>query len=97
MSMQISMIFLLAALVTVIVLFIYLTLFDPVDDRVKEESQSHERLEATSKEFTQKFCEHCKCNVNLASKHCAVCDRCCFEFDHHCRFLNNCIGSKNYK
>ena len=25
------------------------------------------------------------------------CNRCTLEFDHHCKYLNNCIGKKNYK
>ncbi|KAK8534597.1 hypothetical protein V6N13_080936 [Hibiscus sabdariffa] len=33
----------------------------------------------------------CLCEVEVFrySKHCRVCDKC---FDHHCRWLNNCIG-----
>lgn len=30
------------------------------------------------------------------SKHCMKCDRCIKGFDHHCRFINMCIGELNY-
>ncbi|XP_062204245.1 protein S-acyltransferase 18 [Phragmites australis] len=42
------------------------------------------------------FCPICDCEVKLRSKHCKTCDRCVDGFDHHCRWLNNCIGRKNY-
>ena len=32
-----------------------------------------------------------------SSKHCGSCDRCVNGFDHHCKWLNNCIGEENYK
>ena len=43
------------------------------------------------------YCGECKSYVKKLSKHCRVCDRCVEEFDHHCIWLNNCVGSKNYK
>ncbi|OMJ87197.1 hypothetical protein SteCoe_11120 [Stentor coeruleus] len=39
----------------------------------------------------------CKSNVSKTSKHCGPCGRCVDNFDHHCVWLNNCVGRKNYK
>ena len=43
------------------------------------------------------YCEICRTYVHQTSKHCRSCDRCVEKFDHHCIWINNCIGGKNYK
>jgi hypothetical protein len=42
------------------------------------------------------FCNLCACDVAKGSKHCRACDKCVLHFDHHCKWLNNCVGAKNY-
>jgi len=29
-------------------------------------------------------------------KHCVICEKCCEEFDHHCFWLDKCVGKYNY-
>jgi len=43
------------------------------------------------------YCNICSAYVQVKTKHCGPCNRCCEEFDHHCKWLNNCIGTINYK
>ena len=42
------------------------------------------------------FCENCMGFVLQRSKHCGYCNRCTSKFDHHCKWINNCIGGQNY-
>jgi len=42
-------------------------------------------------------CRYCKQSyVGVHRKHCWSCNKCVAGFDHHCRYLNQCIGESNY-
>ena len=43
------------------------------------------------------MCSICGWDVGIKAKHCGQCNRCTGGFDHHCKWLNNCIGDKNYR
>ena len=42
------------------------------------------------------YCKNCRVNVQLDSKHCWDCNKCVSNYDHHCPWLNTCIGTRNY-
>ncbi|KAG9238912.1 DHHC palmitoyltransferase-domain-containing protein [Amylocarpus encephaloides] len=40
-------------------------------------------------------CRTCRTLKPARSKHCAICKRCISKMDHHCIFINNCVGYNN--
>ncbi|KAM6151222.1 palmitoyltransferase ZDHHC15 isoform 1-T1 [Rhynchocyon petersi] len=44
-----------------------------------------------------RFCERCHLIKPDRCHHCSVCAMCVLKMDHHCPWVNNCIGFSNYK
>ena len=42
-------------------------------------------------------CEKCNFDKINRSKHCKICNKCIEKFDHHCIWINNCVGANNLK
>ncbi len=49
-----------------------------------------------NKEDLNKYCITCIIKKEENEKHCLICDSCIIGFDHHCQWINKCIGKKNH-
>lgn len=43
------------------------------------------------------LCPDCEIVRTPRSRHCGTCNQCVERFDHHCPWINNCIGINNHK
>lgn len=42
------------------------------------------------------LCPDCEVIRTTRSRHCSICNRCVERFDHHCPWVNNCVGMGNH-
>ena len=42
------------------------------------------------------MCPDCEVLRTPRSRHCAICNKCVERFDHHCPWINNCVGIHNH-
>ena len=75
-------------------LYGYLSFSDP---GVMTNNEYNSLLDAVEKgENLENFCPFCLIRKNYKNTHCLICQKCIDEFDHHCFWVGNCIGKKNY-
>jgi len=54
-------------------------------------------VEILEKYQSSSVCPDCEVLKTPRSRHCNLCNRCVDRFDHHCPWVNNCIGRKNFR
>lgn len=54
-------------------------------------------LQLLASQDPQHICYECQLLKTMRSKHCLDCGKCVDVYDHHCPWINNCVGYKNYK
>ena len=42
------------------------------------------------------LCPTCEVICTSESRHCYICNKCVERFDHHCQWINNCVGVRNH-
>ena len=82
---------------------------DPIDERLRchlarqrgemggDANNSVDVEHSHAAEDPTKFCWVDNIDVHESSMHCKFCDKCVYKFDHHCHWLNTCVGDANYK
>ncbi|XP_004494652.1 probable protein S-acyltransferase 17 [Cicer arietinum] len=78
-----------------ILLFLLTSFSDPGTIKSENVSQYLAAYPYDNIIFSEKECSTCKIPKPARSKHCSICDRCVARFDHHCGWMNNCIGERN--
>ncbi|XP_064420441.1 palmitoyltransferase ZDHHC12-A [Latimeria chalumnae] len=95
-------VFVLLILCSVLLYFI-VSLMDPgyirSDSKVKLVAVSEEQEEMipqVPKAMRLRRCGHCKLQQPMRAKHCESCRYCVRRYDHHCPWIENCVGERNH-
>ncbi|XP_072243379.1 palmitoyltransferase ZDHHC12-B-like [Leuresthes tenuis] len=94
--------FLLLVVLSVLSYFA-VSLMDPgfvASDTVKDTQSLDEEMESMIPQSSTprlRRCGYCLLQQPMRAKHCQTCKRCVRRFDHHCPWIENCVGERNHR
>lgn len=66
------------------------------DPGILKQDEDLDFLDVLQKFEVSELCSDCKVIRTPRSRHCNVCGVCVERFDHHCPWINNCVGANNH-
>lgn len=62
-----------------------------------EEDEESGRMMHNTTGMKYRLCDYCEIEQPMRAKHCEDCNKCVHKFDHHCPWLEACIGERNHR
>lgn len=80
-----------------LLLFIYISLLiiNPNDNTIFNGLRVNLLHQVTQGKSINHICFICLIKYSSTTTHCVICKECVLEFNHHCFWINKCIGKKN--
>ncbi|XP_043929087.1 palmitoyltransferase ZDHHC23 isoform X1 [Protopterus annectens] len=60
-------------------------------------SSNNKESNGTSRLVMENWCNVCKLERPPRTGHCRICDACVSRLDHHCVWINSCVGEQNHR
>ncbi|XP_037005748.2 palmitoyltransferase ZDHHC12 isoform X6 [Artibeus jamaicensis] len=82
-----------------LLLYLAVSLMDPGYVNVQPQPQEEAKEEQTAmvpQAIPLRRCRYCMVLQPLRARHCRDCRRCVRRYDHHCPWMENCVGERNH-
>ena len=92
-----DILFIIFIFLLIVFFLIYITLL--IIDPGLAKANSLKKLQNLVEEGKElnKYCYECFIEKSKDLKHCLICHKCYYGFDHHCYWINKCVAKNNYR